>query len=215
MRKFFTSIKTKKKYIAISLVFLLVGIFAGYTTLDFIQQNFKDQLEQIFSKMKRLAEEIQERHSIWFMFQSIFINNVLAAFTMIGLGLFFGFIPAYLVFINGVVLGFVLKMYANSGGDPVSMLFSGILPHGVVELFAILLAAAIGMKLGVHMFHLMRSLWNKDIRAETKEKFLVTLKELPRLVVGIVVLLFIAAWIETVITPLIITIFLPQSNYIF
>jgi uncharacterized membrane protein SpoIIM required for sporulation len=73
-------------------------------------------------------------------------NNIVVALTGFVLGVFYGIGTLYIVLLNGAMLGGIFAFTARN--DVAGQLLSFILPHGVVELSVILLAAAAGLRLG-------------------------------------------------------------------
>lgn len=74
----------------------------------------------------------------------IFLNNLQAAAIAFYVGIFFAIIPVFLAFGNGLIVGMVLSMSPKS----LYILLPMLIPHGIFELPAIFLSAAMGIKLG-------------------------------------------------------------------
>ncbi|RXT05326.1 stage II sporulation protein M [Ammoniphilus sp. CFH 90114] len=193
--------------------FLWLGtlIFIGSALLGYLNaETIASMAQELMKELEKIAEKIQKNGSVFYTFWVIFQNNVVASLTMLGLGVFFGIYPTLALVANGVLLGFLLKMFALKGVNPLSILIVGILPHGVIEIFAVVLAAAFGIKYGTLVFRLLGNLGNTDRRRGILDDFKDSLKELPFTVGAIVVLLFIAAMIESTITPVLIQIFIGE-----
>lgn len=76
----------------------------------------------------------------------IMTNNIQVSFLAFASGIFFGLGTLYILIVNGVMLGSLAAVYALQGQ---SLLFWAlILPHGIMELTAIFIAAAAGLILG-------------------------------------------------------------------
>jgi stage II sporulation protein M len=80
---------------------------------------------------------------------AIFLNNALKTLLEIVLGSLFGIIPLVFLLANGIALGVVFSLSAQSRGPWLSLL--SILPHGVLELPAVFLGASIGLMVGSHV----------------------------------------------------------------
>src|SRR5699024_8859003 len=104
---------------------------------------------------------------------------------------------------NGILLGFMLNLFAMQGLNPLSVLLIGIVPHGIIEIFAVILAAAIGIKYGFYIIKLMTHLFSTK-RSAIFNEFKENLRDLPFIVVSLIFLLFIAAIIESTVTPFLI-----------
>ncbi|MED0674473.1 stage II sporulation protein M [Aneurinibacillus thermoaerophilus] len=197
-----------KRYIWLGVALMLIGVFFGYTNAEEIKQFAKQMIDNI----QRIGSDIRKANNPLYTFGVIFKNNVMVAFSMVGLGIFFfGLYPALGLVTNGILLGFLLKVYASGGISPLKILLAGILPHGIIELSAIIFAAAIGIKLGVLTYDWVVSLFVREKRTTVRKKFSDMLRDLPLAVGTIVVMLFVAAVVETTITPLLIQSFVGQE----
>jgi stage II sporulation protein M len=128
----------------------------------------------------------------------IFLNNLQASAIALFGGLLIGLGPFIVVVTNGFLLGYLLfAIIMISPSQPLeslTVLAAGILPHGIFEIPAFLLAAGLGLKLGIE--------WLK------KENYGQRLKVLGHnfkyaLVVGVpavTIILFIAALVEVYVT---------------
>jgi len=85
--------------------------------------------------------------SSWKMFFVILLNNSAKSFVVLLAGILFGFVPLIAVATNGYILG-VACLFA-SGEVGYVKAAKAVLPHGVLEIPAILLTAAYGLWLGV------------------------------------------------------------------
>jgi len=97
---------------------------------------------------------------------------------------------------NGFLLGIVSYGAVQKAGA--LFLLAGILPHGIIELPIVLLSIAIGFRLG-YLLALTILRENADLSGETRMAF-------HFLVRWVTPLLFLAAAIETFITPLVISV---------
>ncbi|AHD07500.1 putative membrane protein [Paenibacillus larvae subsp. larvae DSM 25430] len=184
----------KHYFIATTLVFV-VGIFLGAV----YNQQFYDFLAAQTKGMKDLVNKInsQETPQIWF-FVVIFLNNSIKALLFIFSGLFFGLLPLFSMISNGLLLGFLISRTPAS--DVFEMVAKGILPHGIIELPAIIIASAYGLKLGGLVFKGMFSLFRPAALSNVKKELIQVLKLTGPLAVVLVGALFIAAIIESTLT---------------
>ncbi len=120
----------------------------------------------------------------------IFKNNLTVVTASLISGLLLGLGPILIIIVNGFVVGYVVAAFFTTPNTSVIELVTRslvyLLPHGIIEIPAILIGAALGLRLGTN--------W---IRSETKWKtfkqdLLLVLLYLP----GIAFLLLIAAFIE-------------------
>ncbi len=134
--------KTKKFIWIIAIVFLVMALIGYFVPApEFISNQILELIEEILDKTQGMGS----RELVTF----IIANNVQASF----LGMIFGFVlgifPVITVIINGYVLGFVALMSINLEGA--SSLLK-LLPHGIFELPAVIIALGTGLKLGTFPF---------------------------------------------------------------
>lgn len=76
----------------------------------------------------------------------IFANNAVKTLLVIVLGTVFAIVPLAFILVNGLAIGVVLHLTAQSHGLAYSLMAT--VPHGVFELPGVLAGAAIGLMLG-------------------------------------------------------------------
>lgn len=123
----------------------------------------------------------------------IFLNNAIKSLAAIIFGVII-IIPIGFIAFNGYILGIVFCEYARTVGH--AYVAAAILPHGVIELPMVLLSAALGTRIGVAA--LLRIIGDAPAGA--------VMSEMKRSVSfyfrWILPLLFVAAVIETFVTPI-------------
>jgi len=140
----------------LSLIITLVGMaFGGIATA--FDQDAKDAiLPQQFSHLsgdpsKRVAEEEKAKEDRLGGFHSSFAsqlmsNNIRVSIFTLGLGITFGIGTILELFYNAVLLGMVLIDYILAGQT--MFVLGWLMPHGVIEIPAILIAGQGGLVLG-------------------------------------------------------------------
>ena len=123
----------------------------------------------------------------------IFLNNAVKSLFAIVLGAGFGIIPVLFIAGNGIVLGLIANQVSNEYG--IVFVLAALLPHGIIEIPMVLISSGMGLRLGFFMYLSLRG-QKKDMRYELME----SLRTYIRIVVPF---LFIAAVIETFVTPII------------
>lgn len=175
-----------RKCIWASLLLFIVAVGAGFWTTQHYPQEMGAYLEEVqafFSSM--------QSPSPWGTFLLIFQNNTEAMLTVVLLGVFAGLFSLTFLLMNGFVVGVFLYLYYLQGMLPVFIL--GIVPHGIVEIPAMLISAAIGFRIGVAV---IRKIFRQ------KESLTYELAEgIKFTVLFIIPALALAALIETYITP--------------
>ena len=126
----------------------------------------------------------------------IFAKNLFTSAMAMFLGLGLGVIPLVVVSSNGFLLGIVGYGAVEKAG--ISFLLAGILPHGIIELPVVLVSIAIGFRLG-YLLALTLAREKVNLSGEVKTAFHL-------LVRWVAPLLFLAAIIETFITPIAISV---------
>ena len=125
-------------------------------------------------------------------FQRIFLNNVTVALLITISGIFFGIGPIFFISFNGFIVGVVAGVAYFTGKAHAERILLALLPHGIVEIPAIITAGVGGI------------LWYKEITAGeggTGERFKKGASTALRFFALSVLLLLIAAIIEAYITP--------------
>lgn len=176
-----------------TMIFVVAIILGALMPLD--NALMLETLEQ----MSELAGELAVGSSVFQMIQLIFVNNITVALMMILLGFIFAIIPFFLLVINGVFIGFFTKFFLNEGGSLFGYLVS-LLPHGVFELTAIVLAGAYGFKLGSIVWRGLRGLVTGNKTLSAGDNVVDVLREMTIFIIGILIILLIAAIIESTIS---------------
>jgi stage II sporulation protein M len=180
-----------KPYLVTSVALFVTGAVLGALATSFaphIAQYFNQNVAEfvgLFRALPKLA-----------LAAAIFLNNTIKALLVIVGGLALGIFPVIFLLANGAALGFVLAASMHSRGVLNALL--AIVPHGIFELPAIILATSMGLLLG-------RSAIKKLFRSgETSigREFALALKFFARIVVP---LLVIAALVEAFLTSILIT----------
>ena len=133
----------------------------------------------------------------------LLLNNWIAILLCVVYGFLpFFFLPVLILFSNAYLIG-LMGAYYHINGIPLSAFFAGILPHGVFELSALSIAAAMGFTLCLTV---VKKLLHAPGTPPMKELVSDILRTLLLLSLP---LLVCAALVETYITPQIMALFLP------
>lgn len=125
------------------------------------------------------------------MAAGIMANNISVAFNAFALGITAGIGTCYIIIFNAMMLGGFAAHFSNHGLT--YEFWSFIIPHGILEIFAILVSAAAGLKLGLSFVipgQLKRSI---SLRRGARDSVLLLMGTIPMFVV--------AGLVESVITP--------------
>jgi len=127
----------------------------------------------------------------------IFKNNVFISFVALLLGIGFGIIPFAFAALNGTVLGILVELFLKKQGF--FFVLAAILPHGIIELPMIFISVGIGFRLGHAAYLLLtRMKTMNDLSHELEQGIIFYIKI-------VAPLLLMAAFVESYLTPLIIS----------
>ncbi|MGB9839224.1 stage II sporulation protein M [Thermovenabulum sp.] len=192
MEPILNSFKDKKGYIIFSILLFAAGAVIGYFAFkqdpEFILSNLNNLMGNIINIGKQIMGK-KKLYAIGLIFQ----NNVKALLLMMFGGIFLGIIPLIGMIFNGLLIGIMLAMVFYEG-KTLAFFLATLLPHGILELPVIILGASFGLKTG---FEIIIPNKNKNRMENLKENLTKSV-----LSMGVLVpLLYIAAVIETLITP--------------
>lgn len=180
----------------VSTLIFIIGIVVGWLSTESIAQFVNQQLEGIRQISQSLSESDRPQ---WSFFMFIFWNNSIKAVLIIFLGIFLGILPIIFLMINGMVLGYLVHHLSIQGESMFDVIVKGLLPHGIIEIPAIIIACAFGLRLGTLVW-ISIGQWNREKRANLGEVWSGFFKRVGPISLWIVILLFIAAIIESTIT---------------
>lgn len=188
-------LKEMKHYFIAAAAVFAAGIVLGYTDTDrflFFLQSQTDHLKSIVDQVDRIGWG-------WFGLAGIiFANNLLVSLLMLYGGGFFAILPLFSLVTNGLVIGYLARTYVPDHGWGGFLL--GILPHGVIEIPAVLFASAYGIRFGTYVAKTIVLLPFQRRRIENGKRMFSFLRStLPASMVLALVLL-IAAVVESTLT---------------
>jgi stage II sporulation protein M len=153
-----------------------------------------DEIKQTFEE---IAGEAASTSGLG-LFLFLLINNTLALCVSFFFSPLFLILPVVSILMNGAVISLVSRLTLED--HSLGFLIAGLLPHGIIEIPAYLIAQAAALGFG---FTILRGLFKSDRRQPIGPALKVALRWL-----GIAVLLLIpAALIEAFVTPLFISLF--------
>ena len=182
-----------------TLLFILsIGLGAG---LCIASQEAGEAIVEQFIEMATQAGAMTEEGGISFF--GILPNNWRAMLLILCYGLLpFLFLPALALFSNGALIGIMLSYYQQHGLS-VLLALAAIVPHGIFELPALVIAGAAGLCL-------CHALTRKILHSPQAPSLLQTAENVLRLLLlTLFPLVLIAAIIETYITPALLSLLIP------
>lgn len=188
-----------RKPIALLVVFAILGAGVAYlwavgnlqTYLDSAKPEQIAQLQKQFFSAENLPED-----GVDLSFSYLFLHNLQATLLMGFFGLFsFGVLGVILYLVNTSVIGLLLGLFNLMGYNVIPLAMSGVLPHGIFEVPALILSCAAVLHSGLVLV-------TPQAGRTIGEVLLEALADWARVVLGLVIpLLAIAALIESHVTP--------------
>lgn len=144
-------------HVALSAAFLLGGALAAFLATRADPERYYSFVDSAMAQERSYATGVEELRKTLYsggdargwltVFASfLFTHNARIALMCFALGFAFG-VPTFLLLaINGMTLGAMSALFVDKGLG--SDWFGWILPHGVTELFAIVLCGAAGLRIG-------------------------------------------------------------------
>jgi uncharacterized membrane protein SpoIIM required for sporulation len=203
LKRFFSStlpqlvLRLKNLFLVSFTVFILSALFGFFfTMIDPYAANAIAGDQYIFMTLENIENgkpfAVYQSGLKYAMSAFIMSNNIKVAFTVFAFGVFYGIGTFIVLIFNGLMLGSIAAIFASHG-----LLFdfsTTVLIHGTLELFAILVAGAAGIRLGQSMFN------PGDLtRSEALFRFGVEAFQLCAIMVPVFV---IAGILEAYVTPL-------------
>jgi len=194
----------KEKSLGWFILFAAGLIIAGYTAGYLWPQDFTGIVQPAVQKIQQIGAKIPNAPPSTAVI-TIFVNNAIVAIALILLGGIAGVYPAWVMWMNGVVLGAVTQAaVAKTHASLIKVLAYAILPHGVVEIAALTWAAGLGFNLGFvssrWIFRAIRLRARQPLK-RGEQSFRGELRRCVHHVPFILALLLIAALIEGLVTP--------------
>ncbi len=179
-----------KRWLFIAIFLFGIGLALGLVTPA-------DTLELLFEDIDALGEfaDFLEPLPDIAVFILIYIRNVSVVMMSFALSPLFCLVPVLALFINGWIIGLVSTAVLQE--ESIGFLLAGLLPHGIFELPALIMAEAVALSFGTAAILAM-------FKKEKRELVLPNLRQNLKYLAVAVALLFIAAIIETWLTPLLI-----------
>ncbi|EXX88924.1 membrane protein [Paenibacillus darwinianus] len=183
-----------RRYFAFSAILFFAGVIVGGTN-----SAFEGYLDSQLQGIGEIAGMINNASNpTLFMLVFIFLNNTIKSVLVIYLGAAFGVAPLLFLLLNGMILGYLFTSMEETGQNAAAMFLKGIVPHGIIEIPAILIACAYGLKFGMLSLRAVGSLISRD-KGIGKEYEFFAVRTVP-VIVFLAVALLAAAVIESTVT---------------
>jgi stage II sporulation protein M len=188
VQKDFEYIYSLKKYILAA-----TGIFFFMLIIGIIVSELNPALSGHLLEMMRAAFSAITSLDPFSRMIEIFKNNVRNSLLALVLGSGLGIVPFIVAAANGLVLGMLTDFVSRQQGA--LFVLAAIIPHGIIEVPMVLISVGIGFRLG-HVVYMFLNGARNDIKQEIIQGIWFYVR-------WVVPLLFVAAFIESYVTPLI------------
>ena len=142
----FKTIKENKFLIIFSIGLFIFSSISGVFIFQVLLDNNPEIIDSFVDQFKEMFGPISEL-SPFQLFLTIFYVNTRTSFLIMMLGALLGIFPFISLWLNGTILGILFGKYIAEGGNYLGFMM-GILPHGIIEIPAIIIAASQGFRLG-------------------------------------------------------------------
>lgn len=142
----FKTIKENKFLIFFSIGLFIFSSISGVFIFQVLLDNNPEIIDSFVDQFKEMFGPISEL-SPFQLFLTIFYVNTRTSFLIMMLGALLGIFPFISLWLNGTILGILFGKYIAEGGNYLGFMM-GILPHGIIEIPAIIIAASQGFRLG-------------------------------------------------------------------
>jgi len=188
-------------------IILATAFFAGGFIFAFYAVNLEKELFiSLFGELLKQIEELGKEAFSGSLLSGVFLimmNNIGAMAEMVVFGVFLG-IPTLLgLFGNGALIGMVAALLAaQAQAEAIPFMLVSILPHGIFELPAFFISGALGLKIGYNLVFPPKGLgrWQSIKRS---------IEEITSLLPLLLIMVILAAVIEVIVTPQLISLFFP------
>ncbi|HLN91652.1 MAG TPA: stage II sporulation protein M [Patescibacteria group bacterium] len=153
--------RTIKPYILILTLIFAVSFLAGILAPSSIRQQMTEVFQAVVGNYRGLAGGM--------LFFNILVQNVMATIFVLISGVFVGIIPTFAIGSNAFGLGVLYRQAAEVAGYSKAAL--KVLPYGVFEIPALLIAASYGLWLGVTAVRRMRGKESTLLRVQLEHAF--------------------------------------------
>jgi stage II sporulation protein M len=136
-------IKDMKHYFIAAAATMLIGMYLGYSHSHQFQFLLDDQIDQLTEIVNKISGKDHTQLRLLFY---VFANNILISLFMVYSGVLLGIIPLFSLLSNGLILGYLA--HQNVPQDGWGSFLIAVLPHGIIEIPAFIIACAYGIKFG-------------------------------------------------------------------
>ena len=142
-----------KKQIRLSIILFVLGVILGYIVVRDTTNIQSLLIQPMQEKFGLLTGESMTNFGV---LSSIFTNNLKVALLMLVTGWFFGILPTFTILFNGLIIGIMVKYISLVVLIAPFKTILTLLPHGILEIPALVLTCALAMRTGGMFFDAIR-----------------------------------------------------------
>ena len=172
-------------YLLFATLIFILSVGSGYI----FAKNYPAEVQKVLQDLQRVLEPIKEMSETQQVF-FIFLNNSITGFLAILFGVVLGIFPLVMLLANGGMMG--IMFFLSEENEVLSAFFTGIFPHGVIEIPVLIFCGAIGIRIAVSLF---KKIFRK--KSDIKKELIQGLNFFFKILIP---LLFLASLIEVFIT---------------
>jgi len=172
-------------YLLFAALIFIFSVGWGYL----FAKDYPVEVQKVLQDLQRVLEPIKEMSEMQQVF-FIFLNNSVTGFLAIFLGPVLGIFPFSILLANGGMMG--IMFFLSEENEVLSAFFTGIFPHGVIEIPVLIFCGAIGIRIAVSLF---KKIFRK--KSDIKKELIQGLNFFFKILIP---LLFLASLIEVFIT---------------
>jgi len=172
-------------YLLFAALIFILSVGSGYI----FAKNYPAEVQKVLQDLQRVLEPIKEMSEMQQVF-FIFLNNSITGFLAILFGVVLGIFPLIMLLANGGMMG--IMFFLSEENEVLSAFFTGIFPHGVIEIPVLIFCGAIGIRIAVSLF---KKIFRK--KSDIKKELIQGLNFFFKILIP---LLFLASLIEVFIT---------------
>lgn len=140
--------ENKPVFCLVSALFV-IAVLGGYLYFRFNVDSAMSIISWLLQeKFQNLGQAMEGMH-VTGRIGVIFWNNLKVVLISMATGIFLGVFPLVIIFINGLFVGLFTGLIEMEGTSIAKFLVAGVLPHGMFEIPAVIIAGVVGVKMGI------------------------------------------------------------------
>lgn len=186
----------KKRIIIFIIIFLVLTIGTGFLATSGNENIFSGLVNTLSNAADGMLIEGNLGNTAMYY---ILRNGQVLLIAFLSGSIPFLFLPFFVMALNGIFLGIGVPLLSEIGDRSLfGLLVRGVLPHGIIEMLGIIIAASAGFNLALIM---TRKILKREIHMSINEAFIMGLQTVIFISFPMIIL---AAFVEAYITPVLL-----------